>query len=358
MQVIFDTLNIYYLPQYFPIYRELKRAGHQASFVCYLNKTKKELFGDVFERLGARCSWVNSQREAAELYVEQEPDWVLFGNKFDYLDQVHRRSRTAQIGHGVGSKSCYYHDSSTPMTVRFMEGELRLKKIRELFPNDCFHEVGFSKMDPLFKNEEPGLDLPGLGLDPARQTILYAPTFNPSSLECFPDDWPADFDRYNILVKPHTLTYTRKRYRKQREKLKRWAEFPNVYAGEPREYSLLPFMKVADILLSEASSTLFEFAALNKPVIVCDFFKLRWSYRGPFRYRFNRRFRTDNVLFEDIGLHVNGYEELLDAVPDQLASPEQFSENRKLYARDHVGRTDGRASERIVGYLEKTAAND
>ena len=172
MQVIFDTLNIYYLPQYFPIYRELKRAGHQASFVCYLNKTKKELFGDVFKRLGARCSWVNSQREAAELYVEQEPDWVLFGNKFDYLDQVHRHSRTAQIGHGVGSKSCYYHDSSTPMTVRFMEGELRLKKIRKLFPNDCFHEVGFSKMDPLFKNEEPGLDLPGLGLDPARQTIL------------------------------------------------------------------------------------------------------------------------------------------------------------------------------------------
>ena len=55
---------------------------------------------------------------------------------------------------------------------------------------------------------------------------------------------------------------------------------------------------------------------------------------------------------------MNGYEELLDAVPDQLASPEQFAENRKLYARDHVGRTDGRASERIVGYLEKTAVND
>ncbi len=356
MLVIFDTLNIYYLPQYFPILRELDRAGHQARFVCYLNKNKKDLFGGVFERLNIDCSWVRSQKEAAELYVEQKPDWVLFGNKFDYLDEVHRHSKTAQIGHGVGSKSCYYHDSSTPMTVRFMEGKLRLDKIRELYPNDCFHQVGFSKMDPLFNNEEPGLDFASLGLDPARQTILYAPTFNPSSLERFPDDWPADFDQYNILIKPHTLTYTRKRYRKQRAKLKRWAGFSNVHAGGPEDFSLLPFMKDADILLSDVSSTLFEFVALNRPVIVCNFFKLRWSYQGPFRYRFERRFRRDNVLFEDIGLHVDQYEDLLEAIPDQLASSQQFEENRKRYTQDHVGTTDGRASERIVEYLEKTTS--
>ena len=234
-----------------------------------------------------------------------------------------------------------------------MEGKLRLDKVRELYPNNCFHQVGFSKMDPLFNNEEPGLDFASLGLDPARQTILYAPTFNPSSLECFPDDWPADFDQYNILIKPHTLTYTRKRYRKQRAKLKRWGGFSNVHVGGPGDFSLLPFMKDAGILLSEASSTLFEFVALNRPVIVCNFFKLKWAYRGPFRYRFEKRFRRDNVLFEDIGLHVDQYEDLLEAIPDQLVSSWQFEENRKRYTRDHVGTTDGKASERIVEYLEK-----
>lgn len=353
MLVVFDTLNIYYLPQYLPVFHELERAGHESRFVCYLNKNKKHLFEEAFGRLGVDCTWVQSDKEAADLYVELKPDWVIFGNKFDYLDQVHLHSKTAQLGHGVGSKSCYYHDSSTPMTVRFMEGQLRLDKIRELYPDDNFTQVGFSKLDPLSNDQESGLDYSGLGLDPSRQTILYAPTFNPSSLERFPDDWPADFDRYNILIKPHTLTYTRKRYKKQREKLKKWAGFSNVYVGGEEDFSLLPFMKDADILLSEASSTLFEFAALGRPVIICNFFKLKWSYRGPFRYRFERRFRRDNVLFDDIGLHVDQYEDLIEAIPSQLHSPQQFEENRKRYTRDHVGETDGKASRRIVEYLEK-----
>ena len=353
MQVVFDTLNIYYLPQYLPVFDELERAGHESRFVCYLNKNKKHLFEEVFDRLGVECHWVQSDKEAADLYAELKPDWIIFGNKFEHLDEVHLHSKTAQMGHGVGSKSCYYHDSSTPMTVRFMEGKLRLDKIRDLYPDGNFTQVGFSKMDPLFNGEEPGLDFQGNGLDPSRQTILYAPTFNPSSLERFPDDWPADFDQYNILIKPHTLTYTRKRYTRQREKLKKWAGFPNVYVGGEEDYSLLPFMKDADVLLSEASSTLFEFAALGRPVIICNFFKLRWSYRGPFRYRFERRFRRDNILFDEIGLHVDGYEELLTAIPSQLASPQEFEENRRRYPRDHVGETDGKASRRIVEYLEK-----
>ena len=105
------------------------------------------------------------------------------------------------------------------MTVRFMEGQLRLQKIKELYPNDKFVQVGFSKLDPIFKQQEKGLDFDLLGLDKSKQTILFAPTFNPSSLERFPDNWPKDFKDYNVLIKPHTFTYTREQYKKQRAKL-------------------------------------------------------------------------------------------------------------------------------------------
>lgn len=355
MLVAFDTLNLYYLPQYFPVFRELGKRGHRTRFVCYVNKNKAELFERAFEGLGIDCSWVHDQKEAAGLYAEIKPDWIFFGNSFDYLGELHPDSRTAQTGHGIGPKPSYYHKSSTPMTVRFMEGRLRLEKIRELYPEDNFVQTGFSKLDPLFNGEEPGLDFSGLGLDPGRPTILYAPTFNPSSIERFPDDWPADFDRYNILVKPHTFTWSRERYAKQREKLKKWAEFSNVYVAGEDEFSLLPFMKGADILLSEASSTLFEFAALGRPVIVCNFFKLKWLYRGLFHYRFERRFGRDNILYKDIGLHVGHYKELPAAVAAQLSAVGEYEENRLRYTRDHVGATDGRASARIVDYLENPA---
>jgi len=352
MLVLFDTVNIYYLPQYFPIFEVLQSQGHQVKFICYKNKNKSADFERIFTKLNIESIWVDSDKEACDLYCELAPDWIFFGNAFNYLDKVHKKSKTAQLGHGIGPKPSYYHKSSTPMTVRFMEGQLRLQKIRELYPEDKFVQVGFSKLDPMFNQQEKGLDFDLLGLDKSKQTILFAPTFNPSSLERFPDNWPKDFDNYNVLIKPHTFTYTREQYKNQRAKLKKWAEFKNVYVADQQDVSLLPFMHNADILLSEASSTLFEFAALGKPVIVCDFFKLKWSYRGPFKYRFNKRFGKDNVLYKDIGLHVKNYDLLLNAIPEQLSQPDIYAKNRAQYTLDHVGQTDGGASLRIVQYLE------
>ena len=354
MLVIFDTANVYYLPQFQPIVRVLLANGHEVKLACY-GCNIGDSFKDVLAEVGVECCWMVDEKSASKLYMDLKPDWVFFGNSFKYLDVLHGVGiKTAQLGHGVGPKPSYYHKSSTPMTVRFIEGRGRLAKIKELYPSDAFVQVGFSKLDPMFNSQEKGLNYKQLGLDVNKPTILYAPTFNPSSLECFPDDWPKDFANYNILIKPHTFTFTIEQYAKQRTKLEKWAHFSNVYVASPLDLSLLPFMKNADILLSEASSTLFEFAALGKPVIVCNFFKIKWSYRGPLRYRFERRFGKDNVLYKDIGLHVNSYSKLLLAVPQQLNNVAEYKQRRLDYTKEHVGPTDGKASHRIVAYLENT----
>ncbi|WP_282168050.1 CDP-glycerol glycerophosphotransferase family protein [Shewanella japonica] len=352
MLIFFDTLNVYYLPQYVPIIQELKKQGHSVKLVCYHERNEKDVVQQIFNKLDLECLWVNDDSEAETLYLAQKPDWIFFGNKCTYLDSIHQYSKTAQLGHGIGPKPSYYHKSITPMTVRFIEGSLRLAKIKEFYPDDNFVQVGFSKLDPIINHQEPGLDLDKIGLDSNKKTILYAPTFNPSSLECFPDNWPKDFADYNILIKPHSLTQMRDKFKNQQLKLKKWSAFSNVYVASAEDISLLPFMQNADILLSEASSTLFEFSALAKPVIVCNFFKLKWSYRGIFHFRFVKRFGKDNVLYSDIGLHVNKYSELISAVPQQLAHPEQYEANRQIYTDEHVGPTDGKASKRIVEYLE------
>ncbi len=351
MLVVFDTVNVYYLPQFTPIIEVLQNQGHQVKLVCYQNKNRKATFEQVVAQLGLECQWVGSEKEALDAYLKLQPDWIIFGNAFNYVKELPEQTRTAQLGHGVGPKPSYYHKSKTPMSVRFMEGRLRLNTIRELYPNDRFEQVGFSKLDPIFNQTEPGIDLKSCGLDPAKPSILYAPTFNPSSLERFPDNWPSDFKGYNVLIKPHTFTYTRAQYKKQRQKLSLWAKFENTYVACEQDLSLLPFMKQADLLISEASSTLFEFAALDKPVVVCNFFKLKWSYRGPFKFRFDKRFGKDNVVYEDIGKHVESYADLKKAIPQQLANPEEFSAARKQFTEDHVGPTDGGASKRIVDYL-------
>jgi hypothetical protein len=350
MYVMFDVVNVYYIPQYRPIFEKLISLGHNVKLVCYRCNIDIK-FQALFQDLGVDFEWVPNEQAAAELYAAESPDWVFFGNSFKYLDKLPPNVKTAQLGHGIGPKPSYYHKSSTPMTVRFIEGEARLSKIEELYPEGNFIQLGYSKLDPLFSGDEPGLNLMSLGLDPKRKTILYAPTFNPSSLECFPDDWPNDFPDFNILIKPHTFTFTIDQYAGQRKKLKKWSEFENVHVASQEDLSLLPFMAVADILLSEASSTLFEFVAMDKPVIVCDFFKLKWSYRGVFSYRFKKRFGTDNVLYKDIGRHVTSYKQLLSAIAEQLAFPEQFKAQRAKYTLDHVGPVDGLVTARIVDYL-------
>src|SRR3546814_14039365 len=78
-------------------------------------------------------------------------------------------------------------------------------------------------------------------------------------------------------------------YAAQRRKLDVWGRHANVHVADLAAYSLLPYMGSADLMISEASSALFEFAALDKPIVWCDFLKLRWSYRGPLRFRSEER---------------------------------------------------------------------
>ena len=353
MQICFDTQNIYYLPQYLPVANELQHRGHQCEFVVYEDKNDKKLLDTEEITEEYKITWVKNESAAYDHYMNRRPDWIFFGNTFPHLDNIHQYSNTAQLGHGIGPKPSYYHKSSTPMTVRFMEGELRLNKIRELYPDGNFVQTGFSKLDPLFSPDKNDTFSYPATLDPAKKTILYAPTFNPSSIEMFPDDWPADFPDFNIIIKPHAISLNRKRYEKQRNKFHLWEKYKNVYLTEETEYSLIPFMAVSDILLSEASSTLFEFAALDRPVIICDFYKLKWTYRGIFKFRFRQRFEKDNVLYKDIGKHVRTYDELRTTIPQQLDNVGEYHTQRKQYTREHVGVTDGKASARICDYLEK-----
>lgn len=352
MKVIFDTQNLYYLPQYEPIHRELTRRGHTCLFVCHGNEVEQRLFEPRLRQLEAEIIWVADGEQALQHYRQQAADWIVFGNRNGHLQEIHRFSKTVQMGHGIGPKPSYYRKSGTPMTVRFIEGALRLQRIREMYPEGNFQQVGYCKLDPLFNGDAEGLDLQSLGLQAGRPCILYAPTYNPSSLERFPDRWPERFADYNILIKAHSFTYEKKNYRGQRRKLQRWARYDHVHVAGADEISLIPYLKEADILLSEASSTLFEFVALDKPVVVCNFFKLKWFYRGPFRYRFERRFGKDNVLYRDIGRHVDRFEALPAAISEELAHPETYREQRAQYTRDHVGPVDGLASVRVVDYLE------
>ena len=310
MKIIFDVLHLYYLPQYLPVYRQLilENAGN-ATFVFYRG-IHDDVIKDIIAKEKINHIWVSNSSEACDFYCNEQADWVFFANAFTHLEKVHKVSKSVQLGHGIGPKASYYTKSDTATTVRFVEGDYRTRRLKSMYPNDCFINVGFCKLDPIINNELQDNSLSKLGLDPKKKTLLYAPTFYPSSIECFTNNWPELYSQYNIIIKPHYFSIAKEKYKAQCKLLEQWAQFDNVYLAKVEDYSLVPFMAIADVLISDASSALFEFAALNKPVIWCDFLKLRWSYRSIFSYRFKKRMDQDYGEYSEVAVHAKSFKNL------------------------------------------------
>lgn len=354
MNIYFDTMHLYYLAQYLPVARELEARGHSCTFVVYRSSEAElqKVLEQVIAEEKLTCLWVESAAAARECYLDNRPTWLITGNRMDNLDAIHAYSKTALMQHGIGPKACYYDVSASQTSLRFVEGPHRLQRLQEQFPGATFIDSGYAKLDPLVRGELHGFDLAELGLDPRKPTLLYAPTFYPSSIECLPADFPAQIAGCNLLVKPHFFTYIKSAYRKQRKRLQQWDTYSNVYVAKLSQHSLLQFMANADILISDASSALFEFIALDKPAIWCDFYKLRWSYRGILKFRFNKRLDSDLKYFGEVATRVSAPTDLLAAIKLNLEKPNHMRPQRLAYTEKMVGIVDGNCSIRIADQLE------
>ena len=351
--IYFDVQELYYLPQYLPVYKQLQNENaFDSKFIFHEGK-----FNDVAKRIIENESlphcWVKDKNNALNLYLSEKPNWIFLGNTFQELDKIHIHSKTAQLGHGVGPKKSYYSKSDTPTTVRFVESSYRFKRLCEMYPEDNFQNVGFCKMDPIINGEENGIDFSNLGLDINKKTILYAPTFYPSSIERFSTNFPADLKNYNVIIKPHFFSMSKKKYHKQRDLINHWGSFDNTYLAKVDDYSLLPFLKSADLMISDASSAIIEFAALNKPVLWCTFLQLRWNYRGIFSYRFKARMDKDYDDYGQIAESAKSYNDMIVQAKNLIDSNYTSSKTAKEYLEKLAGILDGNASKRIVTFLSE-----
>jgi len=353
MKIIFDVKHLYYLPQYLPVYEELKSNNIETSFLFHRDPDEQtnNICKTVIDTLKLPANWVNQWSDAISYYRKTKATWIVVGNAIDNEKMLHEVSKTALMLHGIGPKACYYDSSNNQTSVRFVEGQHRLKRLSKLFPEGNFIDTGYAKLDPAFNQSKPPYKLQQLGLDPNKKTILYAPTFYPSSIELFPRDFPAELSDHNLIIKPHFFSLTKNRYRKQKQLIESWQQHTNVYVAPLVEYNLLPFMQIADILISEASSAMFEFAALGKPVIWADFYKLRWSYRGVLSFRFTQRIDSDIQYFNQVAYRAKKYPQIKQLLEELVNGNDYKSKERNEIIPELAGTIDGKCSKRIVDYF-------
>ena len=352
MKVYFDVAYLYYLPHFEPVIDALLNNPEQTpvEIKVIFTLTPPEAIEQSLHNKGVTTEVIDKEHRL-NFYQTNTPDWIIFGHAAEIAGELNSSCKTALILHGLGPKSTYYNASSTQIQYRFVESETRKTRLQELYPDKTFINVGYTKLDPIINDPTISMDLSKLGLDNDKPTLLYSPTFYPSTIENFPKNWPQDFSDYNILLKPHYLSLIKPAYKKQRELLKHWASFANVYLAKENEQSLVPFMATADLMISETSSALFEFIALDKPVIICHFLKLRWGYRGILKFRLSKRLSDDYQLFRSMGDNIKHYHQLKLAVESNIQDHALYQAARKTITNEVVGVIDGQCSQRVAQFI-------
>ncbi len=127
--------------------------------------------------------------------------------------------------------------------------------------------VGNPKFDDWFKNDFDEQLLADLRkrIDPQKKTIVYLPTHGDlSSVDQLSEELKKLAPTFNVIVKTH--------YYLTREEPKRLQKLNDprllLYADDT---DLLPLLKLADVVVSDNSSAIFDAVLADKPLLVADF---------------------------------------------------------------------------------------
>lgn len=205
----------------------------------------------------------------------------------------------------------------------------RFNKLAAKHKNFSVIETGWSKLDPLYSSEDDGSELRNSILKKSmkKHLILYAPTFSPSLTSADNSIMQiielSEHDDYHVVVKFHDLT-SKKIVGKYLD-----AAAGNMHLQVADDKNILPWIKAADLMISDTSSAVYEFLLLDKPVITINS-------------------RSKNIKWEDI----SDPSYLAGSVSDNIAN-DPLKQERLWFVQNYHPYTDGKSSERMIEAAEE-----
>ncbi len=352
--VLFECHHLYYLPNFLPIMAELnKRSDYllASSIPLTINTTERRQLRSVMEDMEVEFIDAGTENERQTLLQRRRFDLVVVANVGMLEKVVSDSSLAVMVYHGIGLKQSYYNDMSPRIDLRAVESEERMRLLQELGePNLVL--TGFTKLDPLSDPAFVAIEsfLNALGLSPDRPTLLYAPTFYPSSVDTLLPMFTKVSDMVNVIIKLHGFSWTQKRYRHHSEMATK-VSGGQIHLVPSEDYNIVPYYAAADLLISDMSSTLFEYLALDRPVIQTTFYSPRLKHRV-FKRRLTKRLDLERASEIDFVHLLHRPDDLEQMVSDILENPNQMSPRRQRAAERYLYRTDGEASSRLVDAIE------
>jgi len=349
IKVLFRLSFLYHRAALDPVYEVMKNDDRfDIYFSCEDEKVRKFLFlksrrreaEDLLRKEGRRIAIT---RKGFDVVITGDT----IGNPGDY-----GRTLLVFINHGTGIKNVLYRNLAKSRGTKYMifvEGEYRKRKILEkgVLGKSEVYVVGYTKLDPIFQGRYRREEvLAELGLDPAKKTVLFAPTHKPSCIKYVREHILDATRDHNLIIKLHPYSWSGSYAPHSHHRIyeKAVKKFDHAVLVPPEKDNILPFLVAADVLVSEASSTIFEFLALGKIGVIYDLphQKLRHHDGTP-------------VLDEDpeeflrgAYPHVKSPEQLRKAIERALNPDSGMLEEMEKWRSYLFYGLDGRASKRAV----------
>ncbi len=264
------------------------------------------------------------------------------------------------VDHGPGIKTLDYRNLLKQPETRyscFLEGKYRVEKFKKygLDKKEDTFVVGLPKLDVFFNGYfDRNYLIKEFNIDPNKKTILYGPSYKPTSIFIIAEKLAELSNKYNVLVKLHPYSWSGK-YAPHSQHIifeKLSEKYPDLHLVSPSKHDILPYLFVADTMISDGSSVINEFLSLGKCGIIVDLEDNQLHSDGqPHLEEKNSEWLKDSFV------HILSGDELAEAV-EEAFNPSSERKEKLKHDKEYVFTyTDGRSGERakniIIQEIEK-----
>lgn len=335
-----------YAPVHFvcfrPIYRKLTRS---TGLQVFLSGESRDSYGgaeDLYRRFGIRPDRIlplsKMQRRSFDMTICAHTSGYFPCSERDRVQMFHGLSfRNVAVRRDV---LVFDHLFITGPYMRrlFVSGKLLRRSDPRLI------DIGFPKLDRLV---DGSLDrrrmLHRLRFSGRRPVVLYAPTGQKyNSLETGVGEAVLERlqrrNRYDIIIKLHDHPRTKTDWKR------RLKSFIGPHVRLVADYDVVPYLYVADLLITDASSVSNEYSLMDRPMVFIDVPELLDAARA-------KRQSVDlDTWGRRGGKTARWPDDVADAVEWSLAHPSADAEIRQAMARD-LFYDPGGATDRAVSWI-------